>query len=125
MVILLKIIASKVKQLKYNFDASDPPRLHQMAPLSIQNFLTGNTPRTPYRHAHYGHSVGCLRYPDRLLLQNDLLLKIFLRRLHSARNVTMKVEEYGMLPFLGVHHVLKQRVTLSQKKRNMASPALS
>ena len=27
---------NKVVQMKYNFDASDPPRLHQMTPLSIQ-----------------------------------------------------------------------------------------
>ena len=65
-----------VVKMKYNFDASDPPRLHQMAPLSVQiskKFLRVNAPN--------GHLVGCLRHPDHLLPQNDLLLQIFLRRL--------------------------------------------
>ena len=40
-----------------------------------------------------------------------------LNHAHGAVNVTMKVEENGMLPFLGVHHVLKQRLPLTQKKK--------
>ena len=36
LVILSKMMVNKVVQMKYNFDAYDPPRLHQMAPLSIQ-----------------------------------------------------------------------------------------
>ena len=36
LVFLLKMTVNKVVQMKYNFDASDPPRLQQMTPLSIQ-----------------------------------------------------------------------------------------
>ena len=48
--ILLKVTVNKVAQVKYNFDASDPPILHQMAPSSMQiskKFLRGNAPRPP------------------------------------------------------------------------------
>ena len=50
LVILLKMTVNKVVQIKYNFDASDPQKLHQMAPLSIQikffkKNLRGNAPR--------------------------------------------------------------------------------
>ena len=82
LVILLKVMVNKVKQMKYNFDASDPPRLHQIAPLSIQISKTfwREIPPDPLR----ARALRALaRMPDRLLLQNDLLLQIFLRRLNT------------------------------------------
>jgi len=54
LVILLQMTVNKVVQIKYNFDALDPPWLHQMAPLSFQfskNFWGGMPPDPLKVHA--------------------------------------------------------------------------
>ena len=79
LVILLKMMVNNVVQMKYNFDPSDHPRLHQMAPLSIEisKIFWGMPPEPPTG----SHSMGP-QHPDRLHLQNGQLLQIFLRMLH-------------------------------------------
>ena len=59
---------------------------------NFKNFLGGDAPRPPYRLAPFGRSPGCLRHPNRLQLQNNLLLQIFLRRLQ----VTSLYTQHGV-----------------------------
>ena len=83
------LIRLKHKHAKRNlhnlFDPSDPPTFHQMAPLRIQISKIFWGGKDPPKGSRPTGAPGCLRHPDRLHLQNDLLLQIFLRRLDGGQ----------------------------------------